>query len=125
MASNLSLPGQIDWAQGAFTESRLIADITEINIPFGEEVLDHLLVQTQRVLHHVPEHFEGPSTGGGDVGVAGCRGVTVHLDLQHLGVLHQLKYAMPMACIASSRSEPSMARDNSLTIRCRLGRRSR
>src|ERR1700722_4353534 len=57
----------------------------------GEEILDHLFIQSEPVLDEMPEHFEGPSTRGGDFGITGGGRVAVHLDLEQLAVLHQLQ----------------------------------
>ena len=91
MASNFSIPGQIDCAHASFTESRSIADITEINMPLAKKFWIISWSRPSLSLTMCQSTSKVLSTGRGDIGIAGRGGVAVHLDLQHLGVLHELQ----------------------------------
>ena len=68
-----------------------MAHTTLISIPMAKKFQRILVGQVGLLVEDAGEHFEGAPAAAGDVGVRWGGGEPVEMDLQHLGVLHQLE----------------------------------
>ena len=92
-----------------------MADITLINIPMAKNWRSSSSGTWVRSWTTLGQHLEGPPAAAGDVRVARGGGEPVQLDLEQLGVLHQLQVGRgPWPPCASSPSSPSLAVVSSL-----------